>query len=378
MVRIAFVLMLMLLPASHAVAASWLDGYRAAADALVADFNRKSTARFVAMLDKETMVGEIMVGIGGEAAQAADLRKGFRTALERAGERMIGQMPEGGYVKLLRVGRKDGSVRALIRFDWGDNGFSYCDFVLKETDDRGVVIRDWFDYSSGRFYSEAVRAMILVALDRAEALRGITRADLKHNDVMAFFRMIRGKQFKQAIKTYKSLSDSMRRNRSLIYVYVQAAAMSGDMALYREALAMLTRYYGDDPRFAFLLVDYYFLTGDYAGAARVLDLAAKDMGVADAALLARKANAWLAAGAYDSARKFAEESVALEPALETPYWALLQICAHDGDFDKTVVFAEVLQDRFHYRLDAEFFAASDNFDGFVKSGQYRQWISRFE
>ena len=70
----------------------------------------------------------------------------------------------------MRVVTRGAETRPLLRFDYGDAGFEYIEFVIRPDAKGGVRIVDWAPLSGGELYSEVIGRMARILSDPAPGL----------------------------------------------------------------------------------------------------------------------------------------------------------------------------------------------------------------
>lgn len=130
------------------------DVYEAEVQRIIEGFDAHSADAFNHALDADRIVDTALKGMLVEPDWEKLFRKKLPGALHRqVGAKMLSQIPEGAYAKLLRM-KADGNVRlALIRFDYGFQGNGYVELHLSREKGGAVRIVDWFDYSTGQRHS---------------------------------------------------------------------------------------------------------------------------------------------------------------------------------------------------------------------------------
>jgi hypothetical protein len=163
-----------------------------------------------------------------------------------------------------------GQRRAIFRL-WGRRGLNYHDLVLVLTGGR-VTIADIYVFSNGEFLSETLRRALLPAYmqaDRSLAAKLVSG----ENDYMEALpklhhlqRLANVGNGVDALAIYNSLPESVKEDKSVMLLRLQAAAaIGGDSRQYRQALSRMRGLFPNDPCLHLLLVDYYVVNRDYDG-----------------------------------------------------------------------------------------------------------------
>lgn len=352
--------------------------YDTAAQAIARDFSLRQTTAFDQAIDANTIIANALNDLVADASWKEGLRRELNKVIKtQLGSKLISQMPEGAYAKLLRT-RADGEkVLALIRLDYGDSGTGYMDMHLLRGKDGKVRIIDWYDYSTGQLYTQSLRQLIGI-MSPTPTLVGklfdvVSNRKENINAVVELISLYRKQQYAEVVGRFLAMDESMRKNRMLSVVAVQAGSLSNDDGLYHKALANLERHFSADPSMAFMLIDYYYLEQQYDKAIAALERVQKSFGVEDAAILSLKANTQLSDSKYDKAVEQASRAIAIEPEYESSYWSLINALVLAQKYDKAIPVAVDLEQNFGYDMGPESLGASEVFAPFVASAEYKAW-----
>lgn len=371
------VLLLLSSPFAIAVSPS-LKGYEASAGKIVDGLTARDPAPFNQSIAADTILDNAFEGLFLDAKWEADFRKGLKQAITtRLGAKLISKLPDGAYAKLLRVKMEGKEGRALMRLDYGDDGSGYMDMHLAQASDGAVQIVDWYDYSTGQLYTQSLRQVIATLSPTPTVLGKVfdIASNRKANAdvIVKFMQLNNAKKFEEMVHYFLSLDESYRKSRLLNIIVFQAASQLNDMDLYQKVLANIEHYYSDDSTMAFVLLDYYYLEGQYGKVVRSADQLMKSFGVEDANLLVIKANALVEEKKYDAAVRQAKRAIALEPNYEYGYWSLITIQLAQKSYNNAVETGKSLESRFGYELSPAALAQNPIYAGFIESAEYRSW-----
>ena len=143
--------------------------------------------------------------------------------------------------------------------------------------------------------------------------------------------------------------------------------------LYKKELESFAANHGDNPRYAFILVDYYFYQGQYDKALKALVNVIKRY-KNDASLLTLRANILMLKKDYATAYQDIALALKNEPDYEDAYWTATTITLNEQKFDKTLIWLKQLEERFGYNFAAENFAGQETYKDFILSDEYKNWI----
>ncbi len=309
-----------------------------------------------------------------------DFKAGLKLAMTtQLGKKIIAQIPDGAYVKLLRLKPEGDTVKALIRLDYGDTGNGYMDLHLAKDNDGKVSIVNWYDYSSGQLYSEYIRQATATLSPTPTVLGKLfdfaSNRKANMDQVAKLITMNKEGKHKEVVKKFMSLDESLRKSRFLNIIAVLAANMSDDMDLYVQALSNLEKYFADDPSMTFLLLDYYFLEKQYGKVLKALDQVQKSFGVEDASITFMKSNAYLMQDMLPEAIAQAKHAIELEPEYEDSYWALINAQIPSKQYRQAVATARILEEQFDYDMGPQSLGSNEAFVPLTRSAEYKKWRS---
>ena len=134
----------------------------------------------------------------------------------------------------------------------------------------------------------------------------------------------------------------------------------------------MVRHHGDDPTLCFLLIDHYFLTGEYQKARDNLDQFVEFTGVKDGGYYFLVTNSYIVEEKLEEAAAWAEKGVEAEPEMEYSYWSLVAIYDTLGRYEEAVKAVAELERRFSYILTPDALVAGD-MEGLAKSEACTTW-----
>jgi tetratricopeptide (TPR) repeat protein len=293
---------------------------------------------------------------------------------------MLAMIEQGqGHAVYLRVHSFDGMRGSLVRYDFAEQGTNYLLLLADSRPGSGARVVDVFLATNGQRISESMGAVTQLLFNPSESLLGklFGLSTFDRNLSQTLIQIGQLQRQGRSAEVYAklvNLPDPIRNHRVMMNLSVQIASLVSEDA-YRAELARLARYYRDDPTAAFALIDYYFYKGDTDSAMEAVLGVERAFGP-DAAIAILKASVALEAGKLDAARKFAEESVALEPQNESSRWTLVGVLMPAQKYADGIRVLEGLERDFGYTFDDASFADNEVFTGFVKSREYAAWRAR--
>ena len=353
--------------------------------AFAAEFVERLRADDLPGLQRLTDTDALLERVLGDLAERTTARERAALKAERPSEAIYGSI-----TALLRTGSRiqylgvvdDAVGRAVLLrvFDLeGENGFDYLKLYLRGAGAPKVV--DTYTYGSGELLSVLLHRNLLAQL----AVLGRAPADLPASElaaaqatkrIAAIRAQVVAGNYEGADRLYQRLSKIARQDPIVMQLRIRIA--SGlDEAAYRQALEDHRARFGDDPSKTLILLDGFYLEGDYDAAAAALARLDRDVG-GDPYLDCMRAGALRSAGKQAEALQAVAESlkrydgsVKLDPAVkEELHWAAVEATLAQEDHDATLDWL--------IRTDAVIDVIDDlsgyeEYARFVASPQYRQW-----
>jgi hypothetical protein len=342
--------------------------------------NSQDVDRLGRLVGVEQLGGRAAATLTVDAAQQAEYVQGFMANGSLVVSSLIDQLhAQGGTATYLRVRTFDGMRGPLVRYDLGDAGYNYLLLIAEPVTRRGAPeVVDIFLATSGQKLSDTIGAVSQLLVRPSDSMlerlfgRVVVDTDLNQT-LVAIGNLQRSGDTPGAYKELSKLPEAVRNHRVILNLSVQLASLL-DENLYRQELARLAEYHGDDPTTAFLLIDYYFYAGDTDAAMASIDKMETAFG-ADATLELLRASLLLAAGDTTTAIDHARKGIELEPDHEDVRWTLVTAFMVGERYADGIEALEGLEDRFGYAFDATSFEDNEIYAGFVRSPEFTAWMS---
>ena len=342
--------------------------------------NAGDAASLRAVLDSEGLALRSAASFSANETEKAQFVRGFVNGTDRVVQGWIAEIESAeGQARFLKVHTFDGMRGPLLRYDLGDSGYNYVLLIVEARGSAAPRVADMFLATSGQRLSDTLGAVtrLIAAPDESVIGKvfGLTTVD---QELAALFRTI-GRlrllgRFDEAYAMIVQLPEEVRNHRVMLNISLPLASQLGE-DVYRDELARLARYHGDDPTTAFALIDYYVYEGDL-DAAMKSTLAMERAFGKDAAIAELKAAIAIADGDLARARAHAQEGVGLEPTNESVRWTLLSILMMAEAYADGIRVLEGLEADFEYEFEGASFADNEVYAGFVKSPEYAAWAAK--
>jgi tetratricopeptide (TPR) repeat protein len=354
------------------------EEFRPTVDKVVEGFTNRDPGPFLQAIDYDRMLDVAFSGLLVERKRKQAFYRNFKS--ERAAQivkQMFQRIPEGGYSKLLRIKMEGDIGHALVRMDFGEFGLGYMDIQLSRTNSGEIKIIDWFNYATGQLYTETLRQYI-ATISPTPTLLGkvydITTNRKENADaLLELMTMYIQGENEKAVRKFLTLDEELRKSRLLNVIAYQSTSVPDDMESYHKVLKNIERYFNTDESMSYLLLDYYYLEGDYEKAMKAVDRVQSTFGVEDAGILALKANVLVEMGKVEEAVAHARRAIEIEPEYEYSYLALLVAQVEQKQYGQAVSTADMLEKRFYYDFNPQVLSDYEDFAGFAESAEYRNW-----
>lgn len=349
---------------------------------LMTIFNERQADTFASMLDLNALGARVAANVyesergrSGfirgftQTAQAKTLVNDFFGTLDRS--------PDSS-AKFMKVVTRGAESRPLLRFDYGDSGFEYIEFVVQPDAKGAVKIIDWAPLSGGELYSEVVGRMARILSDPEPGLiqsllglQQIDQATLKRMKSIAEMR--RKGDLRGAYQEMEKLPAQIADSRVMLVQRASLASEAGDDPNYRKMLARLEQLHGNDPAAAFMLLDHYFYARNLDKCLQAITAIENRVGV-DGMTQMLRSNIYMTLGKHADAVTYARKAIAIEPDMSDAYFTLAQSHVALGQFAEAIEVYTTLQDDFGYQFTKENFAKDATFTKFIESSPFKKWL----
>lgn len=349
---------------------------------LMTIFNERQADTFASMLDLNALGARVAANVYAsergrsgfirgfmQTAQAKTLVNDFFGTLDRS--------PDSS-AKFMKVVTRGAESRPLLRFDYGDSGFEYIEFVVQPDAKGAVKIIDWAPLSGGELYSEVVGRMARILSDPEpgliQSLLGLQQIDQETLKRMKSIAEMRRKgDLRGAYQEMEKLPAEIADSRVMLVQRASLASEAGDDPNYRKMLARLEQLHGDDPAAAFMLLDHYFYAKNLDKCLQAITAIENRVGV-DGMTQMLRSNIYMTLGKHADAVTYARKAIAIEPDMSDAYFTLAQSHVALGQFAEAIEVYTTLQDDFGYQFTKENFAKDATFTKFIESSQFKKWL----
>jgi hypothetical protein len=330
--------------------------------------------------DMDRFINKVADGLAVMESERADFKKGMQQALS------VGLMKKmftglesiektSDFIGLFSI---DNSIRPVVRLNYAAGGVNYIELELVKTN-QGYRIVDMFVAANGQYLSDTVTqgGMMIMAQPGGWVASLVDDQSSRENVIKIIHQAVASKNKGDMAGMYQALQqlpEKAKRSEIVQLMLVTAASAGLSEDIYKKELANLAKNFGDSPRYAFMLVDYYFYEGNYQQALKSVSLPLKRYNN-DAALLILRASIHMSAKDYTKAYADINAAAAKEPNLEDIYWTAVTLSLTEGKYQKTLDWLGKLESQFGYEFAEENFAGQEMYQGFAASNEFKQWIA---
>jgi len=284
-----------------------------------------------------------------------------------------------GSVKFVRVTTQT-PPRSLVRFDLGDQGFNYAEYVL-HTDATGRTRAvDWFQLTTGDLMSITLGGVGQIFTSaNANMLERLFGGEKIDRSVIANLTRVgelyRTGKYAEALTILKNMPEPLASSRFILSARATAASYANLTDEYDAALAKMAAHHADDPAATFMLIDYHFKRQDTPKVLKSLDTMERRVGV-DGVTRMLRSNAYTLANDLANALKYADEAVALEPDLLLAQDTRATLLVRLARFKEAVAAYRDMETRFGIQFTREIFTADPTFEPLVASAPFKAWLPK--
>ena len=354
------------------------QAFQSGAQRVVDGFNAGSTDAFVNSLDQADLLERVF----GLRLIDQRVKKQVREGLPQSFLRTItSSLPlgnEGVKAKLLGVESRGNRGRAVVRFDFPKFQFNYHEYDLRLDASGKVVIYDWIDFLDGNLFTEAAgRSLVMAAPGKAAARKLLDFQNVSENELFQFAELLkaaRDRKLDRYLEIRDGMQERFQRQRIVVETNVSLARQVRKRRQMVAGLAIMAKYYPEEPLYSLMLLDYYVPARRLDEAVAALQRLSERLDVADAAMEARLSAVALSKGEPQAASARADAALALENDLELAWWSALKARVALGDFARATEALQQLEAQFGWDLGTETLQQDKSYRGLLASSEYQAWL----
>lgn len=346
----------------------------------ISDLNNHDITAFKKRLDLDAFVNRVYSGGVLDTKYKHRYKQGMVDGMDNASKLLVTLMPAHGYAKLIRIKKGNTFDKALVRFDLGDNGYSFRDLYIDKSTKKIQRIIDWYDYTYGQKFSDYNRQFLALGSPDVSVITkilNITRNRKKDVDgLLQLIKTLETKNKEQALKIYMGFDSSFRKIRSVILMSYSIASRIGSSELYRITLSDLGKYHGNEASLNFVLIDHYIFEKQYDKALSAINKFMKEIGGNDAALLGLKANIHVVKEDCRTAIKVSKIALDTENNFEEPHWTLLDCYVSEKQYNNAVKVMNKIENTFNMVFNVDILKEDPSYLAFMETETFKKWYAQ--
>jgi len=354
------------------------QAFQSGAQRIVDGFNAGSTDAFVDSLDQADLLERVF----GLRLIDQRIKKQVREGLPQSFLRSItSSLPVGNEtikVTLLEVESRGDRGRAVVRFDYPKFQFNYHEYDLRLDTNGKVVVYDWIDFLDGNLFTEAAgRSMVMAAPGKAAARKLLDFQNVSENELFQFAELLkaaRDRKLDRYLEIRDGMQERFQRQRIVVETNVDLARQVRKRRQMVAGLAIMAKYYPEEPLYSLMLLDYYVPARRLDEAVAALQRLSERLDVADAAMEARLSAVALSKGEPQAASTLADAALTLENDLEIAWWSALKARVALEDFARATEALQQLEAQFGWDLGTETLQQDKSYRGLLASSEYQAWL----
>jgi tetratricopeptide (TPR) repeat protein len=332
----------------------------------------------------EPLIKKVVAELKLNKKDEASFMKGARSA--SSNDRLIKEIlrvtQNGGSYKFLRAVEKDGSPVLVFRFLGIEEELNYHLMYLKRDPEGEIVMDDLYIILTGEMLSVTM-TRIAQAVVTDTGLENQARATIIKDakDYSAKMRELTKStsagNFKQALKAYNALPDSMQNQKAMLIIAINAAVMSES-----EQIDTLVKNYNtlfpSDPAANLVLFAHYLTTKKFAEAHEGLNQIQKHVG-GDAYLDYLHGIVYYEDDRDKETFEAMEAAFKQEPTLPQLYNVMIGIHAEKKNYQETCKWLKRAYEHKELVYDFESSDVAADFKDLIASKEYkayRAWVKK--
>ena len=388
MIKIRHLLFLLVMTSSWS-APSWANdaekeeaarqqAFQSGAQRIVDDFNAGSSDVFVDSIDRADLLDRVFGLRLIDQRVKKDIRKGLPQSFLRYITSSLPGADEGVKATLLGVESRGDRGRAVVRFDYPKFQFNYHEYELRLRANQKVIIYDWTDFLDGNLFTEAVgRSMVMAAPGKAAARKLLDFQNVSENELFQFAELLkaaRDRKLDRYLEIRDGMQERFQRQRIVVETNVHLARQVKQRRQMVAGLAIMAKYYPEEPLYSLMLLDYYIPARRLDEAVAALQRLSERLDFPDAAMEARLSAVALGKGDPQDASARADVALALEDDLELAWWSALKARVALQDFARATEALQQLEAQFGWDLGAKKLQQDKSYRGLLASSEYQAWL----
>jgi len=335
----------------------------------------KDRTQFYQCFDTEEIVNK---SLAGSIQQLGDLEKERQKIIRgfaNIPDILVAKLGSRGHIKYLRVIKRNGLYRGLLRVKFNSGELSYLELIVAKNKEGKIKIVDFYDSMLGRNYTTIVSQMLISPQGQSVDLNKIVYFSKKPLSFQQRYAKTiehyKKKEFVEALDSLQHLPTKFKATRDMLLLRAQIAKATNSNA-YREALVLLHNKFSEEPDLALLLADHYYFSKQIPLALKSIDQFS-DYIKGDIALETLRMKLHISVNDFKQATEVGQNAIIKDTSYEDIYWLLLKVYLHSYQYQHVGKTLDVLLDKFGAKFDIETFHKDSFYREYGFSKQFKKW-----
>jgi len=354
------------------------QAFQSGVQRIVDDLNAGSTDAFVGSIDHADLLDRVFGLRLIDQRVKKEIRKGLPQSFLRYITSSLPGEDETVKATLLGVESRGDRGRAVVRFDYPKFKFNYHEYDLRLRANHKVIIHDWIDFLDGSLFTEAVgQSMVMAAPGKAATRKLLDFRNVSETELFQFAELLkaaRDRKMDRYLEIREGMQERFQRQRIVVETNVHLARQTRKRRQMVAGLAIMARYYPEEPLYSLMLLDYYVPARRLDEAIAALERLVERLDIVDAATEARLSAAALDKGDLQDASARADVALSLEDDLELAWWSALKARVALEDFVRATEALQQLEAQFGWDLGTETLQQDKSYRTLLASSEYQAWL----
>lgn len=344
----------------------------------------QDAAKFRALFDWKVFINRVL----GEYEQNPAVKQGLqpvRQQLETAysennqgiDSEILAEVGSGADYRFLAMRKENNAFKVIFRFLRPDWTLNYQALIIEKQESGELKIVDIDSLSSGELISQSLQRLYLPEIYKAhlEVKDKLTQEETSRiiSQKKRYDFLTADTEKTDPFQTYSQLPNQYKNDKTVLLFLAQNTIETENDKKYQSVLGAYRKYHPQDPASELLSVDYFTMTKQYKLAIDSLDRLTAAIKTTDPYLYSVRAGVLIEMGDTSLAGKYAGKASELEPDLLQPYLHLINLSVMQGQFDATVKYLDILNNKFGFAYEDLDLSELENFEKFTASPQFKQW-----
>ena len=344
----------------------------------------QDAAKFRALFDSKTFINRVL----GEYEQNPAVKQALqpvRQQLETAytennqgvDSEILAEVGSGADYRFLAMRKEDNQFKVIFRFLRRDWTLNYQALIIEKQDSGELKIVDIASLSSGELISQSLQRLYLPEIYKAhlEVKDKLTPQETSRiiSQKKRYDFLTASTEKTDPFQTYSQLPDQYKKDKTVLLFLAQNTIETENNKKYLSVLNAYRKYYPQDPAAELLSIDYFMMTKQYKLALDSIDRLTAAIKTTDPYLYSVRAGVLIEMGDTSLAGKYASKASELEPDLLQPYLHQINLSVMQGQFDATIKYLDILNNKLGFAYEDLDLSELENFDKFTASPQFKQW-----